>query len=621
MLSDLRQAARSLFQGLGFALTALATLAIGIGANTAVFGLVNQLLLNPPGIAEPERVVAIRAAYDGLGMKSISISAPDFADVRDRTDTFESAAIVSGTALNYAGGGVTERLDGASVSQQWFDVLGARPALGRVFTPEEDRENASPVVILADATWRRLFEADPAILGQTIELNKKPHRVIGVMPPSFRWPGGVEAWVPLQLPAQEFTPNFRFNEHLLGFARTRPGVSAEAADAVVRLMADRFKAGTDDLAVFARNSGWRMFAVPARTFIAGNTRVPLLVLLGAVGFVLLIACSNIAGLMLARNAARTRDLAIRAALGASRGQLLRLTLLESVILAAVGAIAGLAVAYFGMRTLLVLAPERSVVGLAPRIDLQVLGFTAAATILSALLFGLAPAWQSARTAAFGALKTSGRAAAGPGGQRLRSLLVAAETALAVILLVGAGLFLRSLGRLQQVTPGFDARGVMTATTVLPEAAYPDPGRHADFFTQVVETLSATPGVTAAGIGFPIPFSGGNSSGSFSIEGRPVQPGDPGPHADLRSVTPGYFKAMGIGLVAGRLFGDQDRSTSVAVIDENLVRQYWPGQNPIGQRVRGGGPDSEWTTIIGVVRHVKHSSLSDDGDKGVAYFPF
>ena len=621
MLSDLRQAARSLLQNPGFALTALTTLAVGIGANTAVFGLVNQLLLNPPGIAQPERVVAIRAAYDKLGMSSISISGPDFADVREKKDTFEAAAIVSGESLNYSAGGVTERLDGASVSQQWFDVFGARPSLGRVFTHEEDRENASPAVILADVTWRRLFGADPAVLGRTIELNKKPHRIVGVMPPAFRWPRGVEAWVPLQLPAAEFTPDYRFNEHLQGFARTRPGVSAEAADAVVRVVADRVKSGGGELAAFARDSGWRMFAAPARTFIAGDTRTPLLVLLGAVGFVLLIACSNIAGLMLARNAARGRDIAIRAALGASRGQLLRRTLLESLILAAGGAIAGLGLADLGMRTLLALAPERAVIGLTARIDLQVLAFTAAATIVAALLFGLVPAWQAGRSAAFGALKTSGRAASGPGGQRLRSVLVAAETALAVVLLVGAGLFLRSLARLQQVDPGFDPRGVMTATTVLPDAVYADPVRRADFFSQVVENLAATPGVTAAGVGFPIPFSDGNSSASFTIEGRAPGPGDPGPHGDMRAVTPGYFAALDIRLVSGRLFGDQDRGAGAVVIDENLARQYWPGENPIGKRVRGGGDKSPWWPIVGVVRHVKHSSLAADSTKGVCYLPF
>ncbi|MBP1636306.1 MAG: efflux pump, inner rane subunit, partial [Acidobacteria bacterium] len=587
MLTDLRLAARSLVQSPGFALTALATLALGIGANTAVFGLVNQLLLNPPGIADPERVVALRAAYDKLGMSSISISGPDFADVRDRRDTFEAAAVTSGEALNYAGGGVTERLEGAAVSHRWFEVFGARPSLGRVFTPEEDRENASPVVVLTDATWKRLFGGDPGILGRSIELNKRPHRVVGVMPAGFAWPRGVEAWIPLQLPDAEFTPDYRFNEHLLGFARTRPGISAEAADAVVRVLADRVRRGTDEGATFARDAGWRMFAAPARTFIAGDTRVPLLVLLGAVGFVLLIACSNIAGLMLARNAARSRDVAIRAALGASRGQLLRRTMAESLLLACGGAAAGLGVAYWGMRTLLVLAPERAAIGLTPRIDLAVLAFTAAATIVSALLFGLAPAWQSGRSVLFGALKTSGRAAAGPGGQRLRSALVAAETALAVVLLVGAGLFLRSLARLQQVTPGFDPSGVLTATTVLPDAAYADPARRAEFFSRVAENLAAAPGVTAAAVGF----------------------------------TPGYFAALGIRLQAGRLFGDQDRSAGVAVIDENLARQYWPGENPLGKRLGRGGPTPSWSTVVGIVRHVKHSSLADEGTKGVIYYPF
>ncbi|HSK09893.1 MAG TPA: ABC transporter permease [Vicinamibacterales bacterium] len=621
MYSELRLAVRSLLRSPGFTLTALAALALGIGANSAVFGLVNQLLVNPPGMADPERVVAIRAAYDKLGMKSISISGPDFADVRDSDATFEAAAVMSGGDLNYTGGGEAERLIGASVSVRWFDVFGAKPSLGRVFLPEEDREHASPVAILAHASWQRLFGGDPGVVGRTIELNRKPYRIVGVMPAEFRWPRNVEIWVPLQLPAAEFTPDYRFNEHLVGFARTKPGVTVEEADAVVRVLADRLRQGQDELATFARDAGWRMFAVSARDFIAGETRTPLLVLFGAVAFVLLIACANIAGLMVARGASQSRDTAVRAALGASRAQLIRRTLVESLVLSCAGALLGLALAYAGMRGLVLLAPERMIPGFLPRLDAMMLAFTAVATVVSALLFGLVPAWHSARSAPFEALKASGRTAGAARSHRLRSGLVIAETALALVLLVGAGLFIRSLARLQQVDPGFDASSVMTAGVALPEASYAEPARRAAFFHMVVENLAATPGVTAAGVGFPLPFSGGNSSGSFGIEGRTPNPGEPGPHADQRSVTPGYFAALRIPLVAGRLFTEQEQMDGlrVAVIDDALARQYWPGESPLGKRIRGGGPNAPWSTIVGIVRHVKHSSLAEDSGKGVCYY--
>ena len=623
MLTDLRVGLRSLLKTPAFTFTAIAALALAVGANTAVFGLVNQLLLNPPGMSDPERVVAVRAKYDKLALTSIGVSTPDFADVRDRRETFEAAAVGSVGDVNYTGGSSPERLQGAAVSVAWFDVFGAKPELGRTFTPEEDQENAAPVVILAHATWQRLFGGDPSVVGRTVQLDQKPYKVVGVMRREFRWPRQTDAWIPLGLPAKEYTPGYRFNEHLTAYARTRPGVTAAQADAVVKLAAERLRNDGTQLGAFARDAGWGMFALPARDFTAGDTRMPVLVLMGAVGFVLLIACSNIAGLMVARAAARGRDTAVRSALGAARWRLLRQSLAESLILSTAGAAAGLALAWAGMRALLLLAPERTTAGLAARLDLSMLAFTVLVAVTASLLFGLAPAWHASGRPPVDALKSGTRSSGGRARQTLRSLLVVSETALAVVLLVGAGLFLRSLANMQDVNPGFDAQGVMTAGLSLPESVYKEPVQRANFYRTVLERLSATPGVTAAAAANPLPFSGSNPSASFGIEGRQPGPGDPGPHGDVKYVTPGYFAAIKVPLKAGRFFTDQDREGAlrVVVIDENLARQYWPGEDPLGKRIRRGlSPASPWWTIVGVAGHVKQASLAADTGKGLAYYP-
>jgi predicted permease len=364
-----------------------------------------------------------------------------------------------------------------------------------------------------------------------------------------------------------------------------------------------------------------MFTVPMTDFIAGETRTPMLVLLGAVGFVLLIACSNIAGLMLARTANRAREIAVRAALGGRGLQLFRQTIAESLLLVSAGALLGIALAWAGMLLLLLIAPPDAVVGLDVRIDLHVLLFTALAATISGILFAVAPSWQASRMAPHEQLKGSGRSATGGRGrQRLRAALVVAETALALVLLVGAGLLLRSVARLQDVYPGFEPRGVMTATLSLPEGQYDTAEKRIAFYRALTDQLATVPGVTTAAAGAPLPFSGSGASASFSIEGRPSGPGDPGPHGNLRAVTPGYFKALGIPLKSGRLFVPQDRSDTepVVIIDQNLARQYWPNENPVGKHMRRGS-NAPWSTIVGVVGHVSHSDLASDTGKGTYYY--
>jgi predicted permease len=622
LTTDLRYAARTLLKSPGFSATAIAALALGIGANTAIFSVVNEVLLNPAGIANPDRIAALRVKYDKLALKSIGVSVPDFSDVQKSTQLFESGALLGQGDYNYTGSGVPERLQGASVSVQWFDVFGAKPRLGRVFQAEEDQPNANQVIVLSFAAWKRLFGQDPSILGRTVELNQKPYRVVGVMGPEYRWPANVDLWVPLGLAADEYNPGNRFNESYNAVVRLKPGVKFEQASALVQVLSDRVRNGTDRAAAYSKDSAWGMFLVPFTDFIAGDTKTPMLVLLGAVGFVLLIACSNIAGLMLARASGRTREIAVRAALGASRWDLIRQTLSESLVLAFLGAIAGLGLAYVGVRALLVFAPENSPVALDVRIDGAVLLFTAVAAIVAGILFGIAPAWQLSRLDRFDALKEGGRSgSAGLRRQRLRAGLVIGEVALALVLLVGAGLFLRSLASLQDVNPGFQPSGIITASVALPPTQFTDAAKRVIFYRAVLERLASLPGVTTVAAGVPVPFSGRGGSASFGIEGRPSPPGDPGPHGDIGFVSPNYFAALKIPFRSGRAFTEQDQQNAepVVIIDETLAREYWPNENAIGKHMRRGAR-APWSTIVGIVGHAKQSDLAGDVVKGKYYYP-
>jgi predicted permease len=618
----MRYAVRALLKTPAYTVVALLTLALGIGANTAIFSVVNQILLNPVGVADPGRVVAVRVKYDKLALRNIGVSVPDFADVLNSTQQFETAALIDTGDFNYTGSGVPERLNGASVTYRWFDVFGARPALGRVFQPEEDRPNANREVVLSFAAWKRLFGQDRGVVGRTIELNRTPYRIVGVMGADFRWPVDIDLWAPLGLADSAYSPNNRFNENYEAFARLRPGIPYASANSFAGVLSDRVKSAGDRGGAYAKDSAWGMFLLPFTDFIAGDTRTPMLVLLAAVGFVLLIACANIAGLMLARASGRTREIAVRAALGAGRWDLIRLSFFESMTLAAAGAVAGLCVALAGVRGLLALAPEGLPVAVSVRLDAPVLAFAALAAVAAGLIFGVAPAWQASRVNQFEQLKEGGRAnSAGRARQQLRSSLVIAEVALALVLLVGAGLFLRSLAALEDVNPGFQSAGVITAGLSLPHQRYDTDAKQLAFYQAVLDNLSTTPGVAAVAAGVPLPFSGNAGSASFDIDGRPSPPGDPGPHGDIGAVSADYFAALKIPIRQGRVFTALDRAGAqpVAVIDDVLARQYWPGQSPVGQHLRRGN-SAPWATVVGVVAHVKHSDLAGEDIKGKYYFP-
>jgi len=629
-LQDLRYALRVLTKSPGFTAVAILTLALGIGANTAIFSVVNGLFLHPPGIPHPERLVALRVKYDKLGLMNISASAPDFAQVRDSTKIFDSAAIVAQSDFNFQSEEGPQRLLGSQVTWQWFDVFSAKPLLGRTFVPEDDQPKANHQVVLAYGAWKRWFAGDINILGRTFQFNEQPYKIIGVMRPEFRWPSATDLWIPLGLDPGEFAPDNRHNESYFAVARIRPDATFASAQAFLALLTERDVQDDPD-GKFALNSGWGMFLVPLNDFVFGQIRTPLRILLVAVALVLLIGCANIAGLLLAKATGRSREFAIRSALGAQRWALIRQTLVESLVLAVAGAALGLALAKLGISALLALAPQDLASGLDIPIDIFVVLFTALLGILAALIFGIIPALQASKIAPNDALKES--AAATTSGRhrlRLRSVLVVAELALALMLLAGAGLLLKSLSHLGQVNPGFQPQGVMTAALALPQSKYDKPEKQFVFFQTVLQRLASAPGVTAAGAGYPLPFSGNDSTASFSVEDHPPTPGDPGPHGAIRIVSPGYFSALGIPLLRGRFFTDEDRKGAqpVAIVDENLAQQYWPNQNPIGRRLRHNSSDP-WSTIVGVVGHIRFSQLageeqssssSQSATKGSYYFP-
>ena len=627
---DFRYAIRMLVKSPGFTAVAVLTLALGIGANTAIFSVVNGLLLHPYGIQHPERLMAIRARYEKLNLKSIVISAPDYTFVRDNKQTFAAAAIQTENDFNYATGAWPLRLRGASVSWQWFDVFEAQPLLGRVFTPEEDQPNANREVILAYNTWKSIFGGDADIIGRSVQLNQQPYKIIGVMGPEFQWPSQTDLWAPLGLAPNAFVLDNIFNENHFAVARLQAGVKSSHAAAFLKMTSQQI---SDDPRTqgYPKASGWSLFAVPFTEFVYGDVRTPLLILLGAVSFVLLIACSNVAGLLLARASARAREFAVRTALGGSPWRLARQMLTESVALAFVGMALGLVIAWQAVRALLWLAPENLSSGLDIHLDLYVLLFTALIAGASAIIFGAAPAWQIAFIDPQQNLKQGRGTGEGSAGRhRFRSALVVAELSLALVLLAGAGVFMKSLAKLKEVDVGFRPCGLMTAALALPDRQYDTPDKQIAFLNSTLERLSNSAGIVSAAAGVPLPFSGFGGSASFNIEGRVAPPGDPGPHGDVRGVSPRYFETMGIRLIRGRVFTDQDRrgGQPVAIIDENLAHEYWPNQDALGQRLRNGN-HAPWKTIVGIVAHVRHyqvvgeeasTSGTEGSAKGVYYFP-
>jgi putative ABC transport system permease protein len=603
LLQDVRYAARVLVRQPGFAAVAVLTLALGVGANTAIFSVVNAVLLRPLPFAEPDQLVRVYEKRPKLGRTRNVVSAPDFIDWRGQSQTFDSMAAYNGWGASLTGDGEPQRITGALASADLFRVLRAEPMLGRAFAAEEDRPGAPRVVVISHGLWRRRFGADPSAVGKAVTLGGEPYTVVGVMPPAFQFPDPeTEVWAPLALDPQD--QSSRGSHYLSVVARLKTGVTREQAQAEMDAIAGRLEQQ------YQVNTGHGVNVFALHDEVVGGVRKSLFVLLGAVGFVLLIACANVANLLLARGAARQAEIAVRTALGASRWRVVRQLLTESLLLFVWGGALGLLLAVWGVDLFVALSPPGTPRVHEIRADAWVFGFTFLVSLATGVVFGLLPALQASKPDLHAALKEGGRDRLGGGSRtRLRGLLVVAEVASAVVLLVGAGLLLKSFVRLRQVSPGFDTANVLTMQLSLPPSRYRDGASQAAFFRQLLQRVEALPGVRAAGAVAGLPLTGNMASRYFEIEGRPPRPAGEGLNANFNLASPGYFRALGVPLVSGRQFDERDASGApeVVVVNETMARRFWPDEDPLGKRLRIA--NNPWRTVVGVVADVKNDGLS------------
>jgi putative ABC transport system permease protein len=606
---DLRYGARMLMKNPGFSLIAALTLTLGIGANTAIFSVINGVLLKPLPYAEPERLVAVwEVRHDG---RRGAVSYPNFADWRAQNQVFERIAIYRDSAMALTGGGEPTNLRAVITTPDLFPLLNARPQLGRGFLPEEEKPG-SRVVVLGHGAWRKYFSADPNLVGKQIKLNGRDFSVVGVMPAGFNFPVEAEQtdlWVSAAISSERDDPkdeslNEQRGAHVYdSIARLKPGVTLAAAQTDLETVMGRLRAQyPDDV------SGDHTAMRPYLTELVGDVQRAMLVLFAAVGVVLLIACANVASLLLARAIGRQREIAVRAALGASWGRIVRQLLTESLLLAAVGGTAGLLLATWGVDLLKALSPADLPRMQDVRLDGRVLMFTLLVSLLTGLLFGLIPALRAARVDLNEALKEGGRGGEGLRRNRLRSALVVAEVASAMTLLVGAGLLINSFVRLQRVNLGFDPHQVLTLRVELPEARYREGRQIINFNQEFIRRVERLPGVRSAAMVFKPPLSG-DPSNYFEVEGQPLDRSRR-LSAGLRVSTPGYFHTLGVPFIDGRDFTDRDemKSTPVVIINETLAARYFPNQNPIGKHIRPAisvEGDPPWREIVGVVGAVRH----------------
>jgi putative ABC transport system permease protein len=606
---DVRFGLRMIMKKPGVSIIAVVALALGIGANTAIFSVVNTVLLRPLPYKDPGRIVFVFWRAPKLSDEDFPASAPDFLDWRAQNTVFERMAAISGESFNLTGAGEPERIQSASVSADLFPLLGVNPARGRAFTAEEEQQGREHVVIMGYELWQRRFGGNPNLVGQSITLNGEPYTVVGIMGRDFHFPEGVERidlWIPLS-----FKPEIldkRGHRYLFVVGRLKEGVSFQQAQVEMNALAARMAQ-----AYPGTNTDWSVKLQTLHDALTEDVSTALFVLLGAVGFVLLIACANVANLQLARAAARQREVAIRLALGASRLRLVRQFLIESTLLSLIGGAAGLLLAVWGLDALRLTLPEDL-----PRleqigIDMPVLFFTLTVSIATGILLGLVPALQATKPDLIEALKEGSQSVAGGRHRnRVRSLLVIVEVALALVLLIGAGLMMKSFWRLRDVRPGFDPHNLLTMQITLPEAKYEEGAEQANFFRELVQRVETIPGVLSVGYSTDPPLTD-DSRGDLTIEGQPPRaPGDE-QTATYGGVSPGYFKAMGIPLIKGRTFSNEDREDSerVVVVSSFFASRFFPGQDPIGKRIKQGGEDddSEWMTIVGVVGDIHHYGLS------------
>ncbi|MCI0486654.1 MAG: ABC transporter permease [Blastocatellia bacterium] len=616
LLKDIRFGVRMLTGNLRFTVVAVIALALGIGANAAIFSVVNTVLLRPLPFEDPDRLMMIRETKLPQ-FPEFSVSPGNFLDWQKQNTVFEQMTAINGAAFNLIGRGDPERLRGQRITHGCFAMLGVQPQIGRDFLPEEDQPGHNEVVILSHGLWQRRFGGDPNILNQAITLDGQSYTVIGVMGQDFRFGGSdTELWTPIAFTAQQAGQHG--SHYLSAIGRLKPGVTLDQARAEMSTIAERLAQQYPDA-----NAGWNVKIMPLLEYAVRDIKPALILLLGAVGFVLLIACANVANLLLARAASRQKEIAIRAAMGAGRFALVRQLLTESVLLSLTGGIIGLLLAIWGVDLLLALAPEDL-----PRVrdvslDGRALAFTAAITLLTGLSFGLVPALQASKPDLNETLKDAGRGST-EGGRRhiIRGTLVVIEVAMSLVLLVGAGLMIKSFLHLQRVEPGFNPNNALTASISLPQKKYADAGQRFTFYNQLIEHVSSLPGVQAAGASCVVPLTGNDFVLGFEIEGRPPYPAGEGPSTNYYSVSPEYFRAMGIPLLRGRFFTEQDTkdTTRVAIINETMAKTHFPNENPIGKRVHVTMGPVTYREIVGIVGDVKQYGL-DQKTTAQTYEPY
>ena len=621
MWSDTQYALRNIAKKPLFYSVVILTLALGIGANAAIFTVVNGVLLQPLPYPHPDRLMMVWTHNPRQGFDKDVGTYPNFEDWRRGSQSFERMSAYSGASVTLTGTGDPTQIRGARVTHEFFETMGVAPLQGRAFSSANGQAGGERVVIVAHGLWTRRFGADASIIGRRIVLDGVPHEVIGVMPGSFKHPADAELWMPLA-PVGDFQALFgaRGSYWLTIIGRLKPGVKQAAAQSEMDAIAARLEKE------YPANAGIGIRLVTMHEELVGDVKRPLLILLGAVCFVLLIACANVANLLLTRAASRQRELAIRAALGADRGRLVRQLLTESVVLGLLGGAVGLMLAILSTDVLQTLAPAEL-----PRlsditVDRQVLAYAAGASVFTSLLFGLLPALHASRRDSSGHLKEGGRTGTdGRQGGRVRAALAAGELAIALVLLVGAGLLIRSFIALNNEDPGFATRGVLALRLQLPAAAYGEPARIAGFYEQLVERLDALPGVESAAAGSSLLLSRLPASASINIEGRPPLPANarniPVPYD---SVTPEYFSTLRIALRRGRMFtrADGAQSQQVVMVNEAFVRRFFPGEDPLGRRVTFDNPSrpgARWQTIVGVVADTKRGGFERE-PWAETYFP-
>jgi putative ABC transport system permease protein len=612
LIQDLRFALRQMAKRPGFAVVVILTMALGIGANAAIFSVLDAVLLRPLPYDRPEGLVKLWTRFTGIGMPNDQnwVSAPEFRDFQQLNHSFSDLAAIGSGSVNLGVKGSPQRVVGASVSTGLFPMLGAQPMLGRNFLSEEGQPGRDHEVILSYGLWQRVFNGNRNIVGTTVDIDGVPMSVVGVMPTGFGYPDQAEIWGPLAFSPNDLSENSRGNHGFEVLGRLKPGLSMAQVqsdmDRVAKTMIEQH--GSYPYSKF--DFGIIMHPLLEET--VGDVKPSLMVLMAAVGLVLLIACVNIANLLLSRSTERQQEMETRMALGASGSRLARQLITESVVLAFAGGAVGIAITPWILHELVALAAKSLPRAVNTSIDMRALALTALVSLATGILFGLAPAVQAGRKRQFDRLKGV-RSTEGKKPRRLRNVLVICETAFSLLLVAGAGLLLRSFAQVLKVDPGFRPEGVLTMRVALPDAIYSKPDQVRGFYANLLDRIQKLPGVVSAGMVSNLPLSGQGSSGTITIDTQSVPIENTTPEADQRLVSTDYFKAMGISLVRGRYFEDRDTDGAppVAIVDETLAQAYWPNQDPIGKRLHDGGrggKNPQWMTVVGEVRHVRNRTL-------------